>query len=659
MLKPHDPDLLDRLALAVSTPGAADYHRFLTEAQFVARFGAPQGEIVSIDRQLRALDLQPGPVAANHLSIPVTSSARVIERALETPLVTIELGRRTVQANTAAPRLPAALASDLVGVIGLDSLPVATPGALPESPGLGAPPHALSPHGAPSPTAGCTAAIQAAYGNAGAGFSADQIATAYQMNGLYQTGDSGAPTSVAVIEFSPFSSSDLSTYAACYGVNPSIETVPVDGGPGAADPPSEVEAELDIEELMSLAPGASLIVYEGPNNAGGVSSKANYDTFEAAINSDVAKVITTSWGSCEPSVGESTARAENQLFEQAALQGQTVVAAAGDGGAEDCYDTTSGSSAQEPAVDDPASQPFVTGVGGTTLTLSPARSEVVWNTGPRNANPGAGGGGLSAFWSMPAYQRGAAATLNVVAPDVDRRELRRNRPALSRGPRPLPRRRRPLRDLLHRELHLLLALGLDGPRRDERLGAGLRGDRRPRRRAAELQPRSPRLHQSLSLLTLRQRLRGELRRHHERRQRPHGDERGALRGRRRLRPRERTREPDRRQWHRRGARRAALLGELERFGRRPAGSRSSRASPHAHSAVPAAAPTSCSTERTSSGCSPSASAGSPRPSAPSRPTRARRGHPARPRLSEPGRRPHHRDHPGRHGRPTPATSSPI
>jgi len=56
--------------------------------------------------------------------------------------------------------------------------------------------------------------------------------------------------------------------------------------------------------------------------------------------------------------------------------------------------------------DDPAAQPFVTGVGGTNLTLCAGnsyQSETVWNGGLFG---GAGGGGISQYWKQPAWQTG-------------------------------------------------------------------------------------------------------------------------------------------------------------------------------------------------------------------------------------------------------------
>ncbi len=65
-------------------------------------------------------------------------------------------------------------------------------------------------------------------------------------------------------------------------------------------------------------------------------------------------------------------RAENTLFQEAATQGQSVFAAAGDSGSDDCGNGT-------PSVDDPASQPDVTGVGGTHLPSATAAAQTVWN----------------------------------------------------------------------------------------------------------------------------------------------------------------------------------------------------------------------------------------------------------------------------------------
>ena len=97
---------------------------------------------------------------------------------------------------------------------------------------------------------------------------------------------------------------------------------------------------------------------------------------------------------------------ENIFFQAAAAQGQTILAASGDLGATGCYDPRTGANTF-PAVDDPASQPYVTGVGGTTLHINSDnsyQSEQVWND--RSIKNGASGGGVSQVWHMPIWQQG-------------------------------------------------------------------------------------------------------------------------------------------------------------------------------------------------------------------------------------------------------------
>jgi len=66
-------------------------------------------------------------------------------------------------------------------------------------------------------------------------------------------------------------------------------------------------------------------VYQGPNGGAGV-----LDTYNTIVSADQAKVISTSWGLCEDDQSPTTIEEEGTLFAEAATQGQTVLAAAGD-----------------------------------------------------------------------------------------------------------------------------------------------------------------------------------------------------------------------------------------------------------------------------------------------------------------------------------------
>ena len=419
-LKPRDPAALQSYVRAVSSPSSLYYRAYLTPAQFARRFGASSAEVRVVRDDLLAHGLRPGPLSAGGLSLPIVATAARIERGFSVSLRRLRLsGRRTAVAASPAPALDAGAAPGVQAVIGLSSV---------------AAPHPLLVHGRPASAGSATLVrshasagsapapcpqAQSAASSSGA-HTADQIASAYGFTGLYGAGDLGAGTTIAVYELEPVDPNDLAQYQTCYGISASISYVKVDGGAGAGA--GSGESALDIEQVLGLAPRASVIVYQGQNSNSGAPGSGPYDTFRAIIDQDRAQVVSVSWGECEQMLGASNAQAESTLFEQAAVQGQTIVSAAGDSGSEDC-DGSSATPQTQLAVDDPASQPYVLGVGGTSLSsLGPRPTESVWNDGggliTGLLQPGAGGGGISSFWEMPAPQRDAASFLNVLGAGI-------------------------------------------------------------------------------------------------------------------------------------------------------------------------------------------------------------------------------------------------
>jgi subtilase family serine protease len=197
----------------------------------------------------------------------------------------------------------------------------------------------------------------------------------------------------------------------------------VDGGTTvAASGAGTLEVTADIEVVAAMAPRASVLVYEAPL-AGGDQSIV--DTYGAIAQQDRAQVVSSSWGGCEPLAGAPVVRIEAQLFQEMALQGQSMMAAAGDSGSEGCLPDVKEIPARlaySLQVGNPASQPFVTAVGGTTITRyrsPPVQS--AWNQTPagmgfpapfngRHGRPGkypgnlVGNGGISRMWWMPSWQ---------------------------------------------------------------------------------------------------------------------------------------------------------------------------------------------------------------------------------------------------------------
>lgn len=417
-LEPRDPLALENYATSVSTPGSSAYHRYLTPDEFAARFGAAPAAIAAVRGALRAAGLSPQAVSANGLAIRATAPAALVSRAFHTSLSRVRVGGATAIVNDTAPELSARIAPLVQGIVGLSSLGAPRP--------LFARPHALSaaaiPHttkhvatGGPQP---CTAASSAAI--AQSAYTIDQIASAYDFGNLYKAGDEGAGQTIALYELEPNDPGDIAAYQACFGTDAPVRYIPVDGGSGAGA--GSGEAALDIETAIGLAPKASFLVYQAPNSDSSGPGAGPYDLFSEIVSEDKAQVISASWGQCEAAEGATDAAAEQTLFQEAAVQGQTFISASGDQGSEDCFGGDPGGMAL--AVDDPASQPFVTGVGGTKLqSLGPRPVESAWNDGcvaGLLCGTGASGGGLSTIWPMPTYQSQAASFLNVAQPGCSR-----------------------------------------------------------------------------------------------------------------------------------------------------------------------------------------------------------------------------------------------
>jgi subtilase family serine protease len=400
VLKPRDPSALSALALAVSTPGSPDRGRFLTAGQFAARFGQPAPVIQAADAALREVGLTPGRATANGLVIPVSTTVRQAEASLRVHFADYRLASgRVAFENTSAPRLPAALARVTTAVIGLNNLatPVTSPlaAASPSGAAPAAGPRAAAKAHGP---AACKSAVKAAVKTAGHTYS--KLAAAYSISGLYKKGHLGAGTRIALFELDSWQASDITSFQKCYKTKVSLSTVKVDGGAGSG--PGGGEATLDIETAIALAPKSKLTVYDAP---GSNYAKSAVDEYTKIFDSDSAQILSVSYGLCESyvkSLSPGLIASENTLFEQAATEGISVFVASGDTGSEGCNRVDKSKAL---AVLDPASQPFVTSVGGTDLSsVGPPPKERVWNESAKAE--GAGGGGISSVWPMPPWQSG-------------------------------------------------------------------------------------------------------------------------------------------------------------------------------------------------------------------------------------------------------------
>ncbi|HVV14490.1 S53 family peptidase [Amycolatopsis sp.] len=404
-LSPRDPAALNAFVTAVSTPGSPQYHQYLPKGQFAATFGPAQSSIDTVTAALKAEGLNPDPVSADGLSIPVHTTLGEAAKALHVSFAGYRLhDGRTTFANTAPAELPSNAATAVTGIVGLNDFVDPEPHNTGAGKRLAAPANTQGSPVQPNvTTASYCSDIHNLLTSNGVTDTVDYwepvslaASSVYNTSPLYsQYGNNGAGVNVGVFELENYSTADVAAFEKCFGVKTSVSAVKVDGGPTLpADMNTGVglESALDIEVLAGLAPGIGITVYQGPDNA---NSTQYLDTYRRMVTDDTVQVISTSWGVCEADLQDwdpSLRSAEANVFAAAAAQGQTVVAASGDSGSTGCYHYGyTGPYDSQLNADDPAAQPNVLAVGGTRMTSSSA-SQSTWNT-----QTGASGGGVSKY----------------------------------------------------------------------------------------------------------------------------------------------------------------------------------------------------------------------------------------------------------------------
>ena len=280
----------------------------------------------------------------------------------------------------------------------------------------------------------------------------DQVGGIYGVNDLFSHGMTGQGKTIGLLELAPSRPADTNHFLSCFGLHNTVTVRKIDGG-ATPDPFGTLEADIDIQEAAVTAPGAAIRSYEAPNNGLG-----EYDAYNRMVHDNVA-VISTSWGRCEAALEDQAPGfigALHVLFQQAAAQGQSIFAASGDKGSGRLLRPRDPSPDTSLQVDNPADDPFVTGVGGTSLGapgLEPVWNDCEGEIGTNCAQTGGGatGGGQSAQFSRPSWQPVAAdATCQACrgVPDISANAgvpetfYDSDFPPVRPRPRPLGRRRR-------------------------------------------------------------------------------------------------------------------------------------------------------------------------------------------------------------------------
>ena len=451
---------LEKLLNDQTDPSSPSFHKWLTPAQFKEQFGPKPATFAKVTRKLEAAGFT---VTAEHAqSVDVSGRVADVERLLSTQLQTVKMphgGGMALAAASHRMTLPAELAS--VGAMIPDF-----------SPHLAAHVHSvnLSTNANASGTAVVNGGgmVNQRLSSADSFFYPDDMNEAYVFPSFTtsiipvskQPGGppaqiEGAGATIGILisstvlqtdinrafnsTVSAGTASDVQSFTANSGgvavPVATIELVNGGSGPFVAGTADSDEASLDTQMSLGTAPGAHEIVYDIPN-----LSFANIISGYTQIDTDnTVDVVSSSFGACELELTAaynggtdftSILTTMHNLFVQGNAQGITFLASSGDNGAVPCTSAAFSNNPQNGTnyvlgVETPASDPNVTGVGGTNLQVAatPTTNDSAYvsenaNFDPRNPaqftsgsntftvgnNTWGSGGGYSSFFAKPAYQ---------------------------------------------------------------------------------------------------------------------------------------------------------------------------------------------------------------------------------------------------------------
>lgn len=420
----NDESAVQSLAQAVSDPSSSSYRQYLTPSQFRQRFAPSQAQVNAVQSWLKSQGFTVEYTPQNNHYVSAEGTVAQAAAAFGTSFGTYRVDGLTLRSPESALSVPSSLAGTVEGVVGLDDgaqlvqADHVTEGATPPAAYVSAQP--CSAYWGQNTATGFTNPYgRGALPYTPCGYTPQQIKGAY---GLGSTSYDGSGQTVAIIDAyaSPTIVPDVNQWSANRGLpalsaNQFTQVV----APGTYHHPERgmtqdpqgwfTEETLDVEAVHGMAPGANIVYVGAPNN---------FQDLDAAMNDVVdkhlAQIVTNSYGWDSELLQPGFIKPFEDTLLQGVVEGIGIYFSSGDNGDESPvmgYRTA----------DFPASSPYVTAVGGTSLAVGAADNylfETGWGTTSSSwtgttwspAPPGGwlygGGGGVSQVFGEPAYQDG-------------------------------------------------------------------------------------------------------------------------------------------------------------------------------------------------------------------------------------------------------------
>lgn len=473
-LQLHNADSLRELVEQQYDPGSANYQNWLTPDEFKSNFAPTANDVATVKAFLAAHNLNVLSVGERNMYVKAQGSVADAQRAFQVQIHRFNVLGRIYRANTTDPIMEGPAGAVVSRVGGLSDYRMQPHVLRPVNPATGKPLEALplsaSPNGAfyspyclqgtesgnfstdgSSPKAnyfgnayGAPITNTALGTLAPCGYQPSDLYTAYNLNGLYSSGLTGANQTVVVVDAygSPTIATDASTYASFYGLPPLDLAIYQLGQSCAASTGTtaalcqswSLETSIDVESSHAVAPGAGIALVEAVSDYDDdLNAAVLY-----AVDHELGNVISNSYGGPESQEGLPSSDPFKDTLLLAAAQGISVNFSSGDYGdwslVEGYTDVTY-----------PASSPYATGVGGTSLVLNKNESiafQTGWGTNltlisnapdqygystpviPPDSSVADGfgfqfgsGGGASRFYRKPSFQNALPGRFRLV-PDI-------------------------------------------------------------------------------------------------------------------------------------------------------------------------------------------------------------------------------------------------
>ena len=415
-------------ALQAAATAASSSHHYLTATQYHAQFDASAATVSAVSGWLTSAGLTVS-ADANHRYLDVSGNVSEANKAFGVSIAKFTHNGLSVQAPTGPASAPDAVAASVIAISGLDTtastVAPQTQNPSPPAAGFRNAPICSQWYGDQNPTTLPTPDGTVLPNFNGAtlpyspcGYTGPQLRNAYEAGAAAGLDGRGVTVAITDAYASPTIESDANRYATGTGdqaftagqftqnLPPTFTQVNSNNSPKQCDASGWYgEETLDVEAVHAMAPAANIRYYA----AASCQDPDLLNTFDRINDEDVANIVTNSWGGVGDAMKPALLQAYETAFLQGAVEGISYVFSTGDGGDE-------AAAVGSPQTDYPASDPYVTGVGGTSTAITQAGivGETGWQTTKYTIVNGAwaptvpfqygGGGGYSSNIAEPDYQ---------------------------------------------------------------------------------------------------------------------------------------------------------------------------------------------------------------------------------------------------------------